>query len=213
MDIETVVVGEFEVNCYLCYNLDSNKGVIIDPGATASHIIKEVEKIGFEPTAILLTHGHSDHIGAVAKVKEYFNIPLYAGKGEEELLVNPDANLSTALGKEIKSPPPDKLVDDGEYISEGGFDFQVLATPGHSLGGVCYFDEKSNNLFCGDTLFYGSIGRTDFPGCSFETLMSSIKEKILTLPDSIVCYPGHGPKTTVGAERSNNPFIRGDYLV
>lgn len=212
MQLETLIVGPFEVNCYLYWDEVSNEGIIIDPGADSDKIFEAVDKLGFTPKAILLTHGHGDHIAAVADVKEKYDLPLYVGDGEEELLSNPSANVSAMIGTPIVAPPPDELVKDEEVIAIGSIKLRVLATPGHSPGGVCYLDETEGNLFCGDTLFYGSIGRTDFPGCSTEQLLDSINKKILTLPDSIICYPGHGPKTTVGGERINNPFLTGRYF-
>lgn len=212
MNVHTIIVGEFEVNCYLYWEQDSKEGVIIDPGANSSTIINEIEELGITPIAILLTHGHSDHIGAVTKLKDQYAIPLYAGKGEEELLSSPTANLSAMLGLDIKAPPAEQWLVDEQVLSVGPVELRVLATPGHSPGGICYLDEKHNNLFCGDTLFYGSVGRTDFPGCSHQQLITSIETKLLTLPDGIICYPGHGPQTTIGGERTNNPFLQGDYL-
>jgi len=212
MQLATLVVGPFEVNCYLYFDEATKDGLIIDPGADSDKIIDAVDRLGFTPKAILLTHGHGDHIAAVADVKEKYDIPLYVGDGEEELLASPSANVSAMIGMPIVAPPPDELLKDEEVLTVGSIKLRVLATPGHSPGGVCYLDETEGNLFCGDTLFYGSIGRTDFPGCSTELLLDSIDKKIMSLPDSIICYPGHGPKTTVGGERINNPFLTGRYF-
>ena len=213
MKNQILVVGAYEVNCSLYYDETGMEGVIIDPGADAGLIIDQVKNIGFKPQAVLLTHGHSDHIGAVREVIEEFQIPLYASKDEKELLANPTANMSAFLGLEITSPPADFWLSDEDLISLGPVNLRVLHTPGHSPGGLCFLDETENMLFCGDTLFYGSIGRTDFPGCSHEQLIHSIKTKLMTLPDSITCIPGHGPMTTIGGERVNNPFLQGgDYV-
>ncbi len=213
MKLQTLVVGPFEVNCYLYWDERSASGVVIDPGGEENTIEKAVAAAGFQPRAILLTHGHGDHIAAVGALKERWNIPLYVGKGDKELLRTPSELVSSFYGKQVTAPPPDRLLSDEEVVSFGTFSFRVLATPGHTPGGVCYLDEREGILFCGDTLFWGSIGRTDLPGGSYEQLIASITDKILTLPDSIVCYPGHGPKTTVGAERVNNPFLTGGYAV
>lgn len=209
MRIKTIVVGIFEVNCYLYWDESTSDGVIIDPGADFDTIKSEVEKAGFLPKGLLLTHGHGDHIGAVKETLEYYDIPLYAGEGEEELLTNAQKNLSATMGINLTTPLPNRLLKDEESINTGTLNFKILATPGHSPGGICYLDEINNILFCGDTLFFSSIGRTDFPGCSHQQLIDSIQTKIMTLPDSIKCYPGHGPATTVGAERINNPFLQG----
>ena len=211
-ELRTLVVGPFAVNCYLYWDPESKDGIIIDPGLEAERIFAQVEKAGFTPKAILLTHGHGDHIAAVGAVKEHYDIPLYVGNGEEELLANPSANVSALIGEPITAPPADHLLDDEQPLSIGSINFRVLATPGHSPGGVCYLDENEAILFCGDTLFAGSIGRYDFPGCSLEKLMESIDQKIMKLPDDVICYPGHGPHTTVGNERATNPFLSGRYF-
>lgn len=213
MMLKTLIVGPFQTNCYICWDEASREGVIIDPGGDESTIVDTIRGMSLQPGAILLTHGHGDHIAAVSPLIEEFGLPLYAGKGEEPLLANPSANVSALYGKPVVAPPPDYLVTDEQLISVGPISLRILATPGHSPGGVCYLDESAGILFCGDTLFYGSVGRTDFPGCSHERLIKSIEEKILKLPDDVICYPGHGPETTVGAERVNNPFLRGDYFV
>jgi len=210
--IETLIVSPFEVNCYLCWDPKTGDGVIIDPGGNESEIISSVRRHKFTPKGILLTHGHADHIAAVEQVRSEFNIPLYAGKTELELLRNPQRNLSALFDAPLTVQSPEYLLADEEVILIGSLRFLVLATPGHSPGGICYLDESDGNLFCGDTLFQGSIGRTDLPGGDTQTLLDSIRSKILALPDTIVCYPGHGPRTTVGAERTSNPFLTGAYF-
>jgi hydroxyacylglutathione hydrolase len=212
MKVETIVVGPFEVNCFLYYNEQNGDGVIIDPGDDQNRIAKTIEHLKIRPKAILLTHGHGDHIAAVEGVKNQYDLPLYVGAGDEELLRNPSANISALVGHPIVAPDPDVVLTDEQLITIGSITLRVLATPGHTPGGVCYLDEKENRLFCGDTLFYSSIGRTDLPGGSTDLLLDSIRTKILSLPDSIVCLPGHGPQTTVGAERVNNPFLTGNYM-
>ena len=208
--VETIVVGPFEVNCYLVWDDQSGAAVIFDPGADEQLIFAAIERFGVTPKAILLTHGHGDHIAAISPVKSRYDIPLYCGEGEEALLASPSANVSALLGLPIVAPPPDVKLRHEDYVTTGSLRFLVLSTPGHSPAGVCYLLETEGMLFCGDTLFAGSIGRTDLPGGSTETLLTSIRKNILTLPDSVICYPGHGPVTTVGAERRSNPFLTGE---
>jgi hydroxyacylglutathione hydrolase len=211
MKIETIVVGPFEVNCYLVISKEDSNGVIIDPGADEYNIFKAIEKNGMTPKAILLTHGHGDHIAAVAPIQEKFNIPLYVGKGDEAMLSSPGENVSAVFGFDVVCPKPDYLVEDNDLINIDKLAFSVFATPGHTRGGVCYYIGKY--LFCGDTLFNGSIGRTDLPGGNYEQIIDSIDKSILSLPDDVICYPGHGPMTTVGAERKSNPFLTGRRFV
>ena len=209
MKLECLTVGQFQENCYLYWDEKSQNGLIIDPGDEADRIIETVNEIGFKATAILLTHGHCDHIGALEAVKNKWNLPVYIGLGEESYLSDSKLNGSAFFDNPIEAPKPDFLVEDEYLYSFDSIDLRVLSTPGHTLAGVCYLDEKEGILFCGDTLFQGSIGRTDLPGGSFEKLIESIQKKILTLPDNIVCFPGHGTATTVGAERTGNPFLVG----
>ena len=210
--IKTVVVGGYQVNCYLVSEEESGVGVIIDPGDQADLIMNSIESSGFIPKGILLTHGHFDHTSAVEELRAKYSIPLYAGRGEEELLTNASLNGSALFGSPVNLADPEFLLEDEAPLTVGPVNFRVLATPGHSPGGVCYLEETAGALFCGDTLFAQSIGRTDLPGGSMQVLMNSIESKIMTLPDSVVCYPGHGPATTVGAERAGNPFINGSYF-
>lgn len=210
--IETLVVGGYQVNCYLVWEDETNEGVVIDPGDQADLIINGIQRSGFTPKGILLTHGHFDHTAAVEEIRAQYNLSLYVGSGEERLLTDPTLNGSSLFGSPVILAEPEFLLEDEAQVKIGPISFRVLATPGHSPGGVCFLHESEGVLFCGDSLFAQSIGRTDLPGGSMELLMKSIEQKIMTLPDSVVCYPGHGPATTVGAERANNPFINGSYF-
>jgi glyoxylase-like metal-dependent hydrolase (beta-lactamase superfamily II) len=205
--VDTIVVGSFEVNCYLVVDESSREMVIIDPGDEAAALARHLNAVGHKPVAILLTHGHVDHIGGVTELRKRYGIPLVAGEDEKQYLSDPMVNLSGQTGMPISLEPAERWVKDEAVLSFGSLSFRVLKTPGHTSGGVCFLEESQGWLFCGDTIFQGSIGRTDFPGSSFNDLMKSIQSKILTLPDSIVCFPGHGPTTTVGAERRSNPFL------
>jgi glyoxylase-like metal-dependent hydrolase (beta-lactamase superfamily II) len=205
MKIATLVVGPFEANCYLIANQDHDSSVIVDPGGDCERIIDHIQIHNLPPKAILLTHGHGDHIAAVKPLKEKFDIPLYVGKGDESLLASPSANISALFGFDIICPDADKILNDSDIIKVDSLQFKVLATPGHTQGGICYLIE--NYLFSGDTLFRESIGRTDLPGGNFRQLIESIHKKILILPDNIICLPGHGPETTIAFEKMNNPFL------
>jgi len=207
--VHTIVVGPFAVNCYLLWNEATAEAVIIDPGDEAELITAEMDQFNLTPRAILLTHGHGDHIAAISNLKEKFDLPLYIGQGEEKMLADPSANISAYFDQPIVAPVPDHLVADEQVLMVAGIRLAVLSTPGHTAAGVCYFEEKAGRLFSGDTLFAGSIGRTDLGGGDFNRLIRSIREKILVLPDNVVVYPGHGPRTTVGAERTSNPFLIG----
>lgn len=213
MELRTVVVGEYGVNCYLAWDEVSGTGFIVDPGAEADRISSVIREIGFRPAGIVLTHGHMDHIGGVRELMELWSVPLYAGRDEVPMLIDASVNMSAMTGKPLTTPEPDFLLDDEQPFRIGSIEMRALATPGHSPGGICLLVETEGLLFCGDCLFAGSIGRTDLPGCSTARLMQSIEEKILRLPDNIICLPGHGPRTTVGAEKINNPFLQGDYFV
>jgi len=212
MELKAIVVGPFEVNCYVYWDKVSNDAVIIDPGGDEHLILEAVEQAGSMPRAILLTHGHGDHIASVGAIREKYQIPIYVNKEDEDLLANPSDIVSTYYGRLVQSPPADFFVVDEQLLTFGSITLRVLSTPGHTPGGVCYLDENEGLLFCGDTLFFGSVGRTDLPGGSYDQLIESIRTKILTLPDEVICFPGHGPQTTVGAERNNNPFLTSDFV-
>lgn len=211
LSIENLVVGPFEVNCYIVWDKSDHIGVVVDPGGDEKRIMELIDRLGIDIRAILLTHGHGDHIAAVEPIKSRYGVPIYIGKGDEDMLLSPSANVSALYGQPITCPAADHLLNDKDVFKIGSLEFNVIATPGHTRGGVCYLIRDA--LFCGDTLFYGSIGRTDLPGGSFQKLIDSIEKNLLTLPDHFVCYPGHGPFTTIGAERKDNPFLAGGRFV
>ena len=210
--ITSLIVGPFAVNCYLVSDPETADAVIIDPGDEPDRILEAVNRSGCTPRAILLTHGHADHFGAVDPLREALGVPVMIGRDDAPLLVDAAANGSALFGMPMTAAPADRTVQDEELLAFGRLSFRVLATPGHTPGGVSYLDERHGAVFCGDTLFAGSVGRTDLPGGSMERLLESIERKLLTLPDGTVCYPGHGPQTTVAAERSANPFLVGGHL-
>ena len=192
-------------NIYLYYDETRKEGVIIDAGCSkddSAAIARAITDNSITIKALLLTHGHFDHITAVEDMKALTGAMLYCHQQEKPFLETPALNLSTMIGKEI-GVTPDGLFVDGDVFEIGGAKLQVLHTPGHTPGGVCFYDEANETLFTGDTLFRQSIGRTDLPQSSHAVLMDSIKDRLLALPDSIKVYPGHGPSTTIKDERRN----------
>jgi len=210
MDIVTLTVSLFATNCYLVYDRDAGDGVIIDPGDETDRIVAEIEQCGFRPHSILLTHGHGDHIGAVQEIKDKYRIPFVAGRGAERVIKSSNKNFFAMFGMPVSCPMPDRLLADGETVPVGKASLAVIETPGHSPDGICFL--WGDVLFCGDTLFYGSVGRTDLPGADHDQLINSITQRLLVLPDTTICHPGHGPSTTIGQEREHNPFLIGSYL-
>lgn len=205
MILKTLTVGPFASNCYIVASEQTKEGVVIDPGADAGRIVKIVDGLGLRVTLIVATHGHSDHVGAAAKVKEHTGAP-FAIHSEDAGMLGHGGLVGMLMGAGSKSPAvPDRLLSEGDVIGCGALSFRVLHTPGHTQGGICLVGEGL--VFSGDTLFNYGIGRTDFPGGSYEELMEGIVNKLLSLPDETVVYPGHGPDTTIGAERRQNPFI------
>lgn len=206
MKVYRLEVGMLATNCYFAVNEELNEGVIVDPGGDAQRIISLVKEAGFAVKAIFITHGHSDHISALNEVKKAFDVPVYVSEADAEMLVKADKNLSVYMTNGIECSPAEKMFHDGDVITEAGMEFKIYATPGHTKGGVCIHCEDL--VFCGDTIFCESIGRTDLPGGSYQELLSSIKNKILVLEDETKLLPGHGPATTVGWERRRNPFLQ-----
>ncbi len=204
MKIETIIVGQMRTNCYLAWDETTMRGFLVDPGEQAEKIIQACDRYQIKPEAVLLTHGHFDHIMAAKKIKEYYQIPVYAGVHEEEVLSDSELNLS-AMWAEPFTMKADNLVADNQEIEIAGMEITVLETPGHTLGGVCYYIKKEKVLFAGDTLFFESFGRTDFKGGSMFALVRSLRGKLFTLPDEIDVYSGHGQSTTIGHEKTHNP--------
>lgn len=205
MILETVCVGELQANCYILAAGDSQDAVIIDPGSQKDKILKALARHKLKATAVINTHGHIDHIGC----DDEFGLPLYAHEEDVKLLKDSRLNLSGFLSRSLQVKSEIRPLRDGEKLELSGINLEVIHTPGHTPGGICLFvkQDSVNMLFSGDTLFRGSIGRTDFSGADEKTLLKSIKEKLLSLPDDTVVYPGHGPETTIGYEKQHNPFL------
>lgn len=204
--VEVLIVGPLFSNCYIVWDDNEKQGVIIDPGDDADLILKTVRKLGIKIKYILATHGHFDHVGAVAPLKRELKVEFLAHK-DDFFFIEDGENAARRWGVEIEQPPkPDRFIDDGDKIKIGGFDLEVIHTPGHSPGGISFLYNQM--VFGGDTLFQGSIGRTDFRKGSFEDLSNSIKTRLYTLPDNTIVYTGHGPITTIGDEKRYNAFVR-----
>lgn len=202
-------LGPMQTNCYILHNEESKATIVIDPGAEAERLIGDFKAMGADLKAVLLTHAHGDHIGAVEKLRLEFSAPLYMHSGDVSMLIDSNKNFSAMMGAGIACKNPEHLVEDGEVLSfDEEISLKVLHTPGHTAGGVCYYSEELGLLFSGDTLFAESIGRTDFPGGSYATLIENIKSKLMVLPEKTRVFSGHGPETSIGWEKEHNPFIR-----
>lgn len=205
MQLQTLVLGAYGANCYIISADGARKGVLIDPGDDAGMILRELENLDLKLEYILLTHGHPDHCGALAEIKTATGARFGIHPADVDLLNN--RLIRILLGMSRQNPPaPDLLLRDGDVICLPALELKVLATPGHSPGGISLLGEGF--LFTGDSLFNGSIGRTDLPGGDGAGLMRSIKEVMMKLPDETIIYPGHGPASTIGAERRGNPFLQ-----
>lgn len=204
--VKKIAVGMLETNCYVIYDDVTKIGACVDPGGSKERILSFLQEEGIELQKILLTHGHFDHVGALHKLKEHTNATVSIGKFEKKLLSKPEENLSSQFGVEI-SLTADHYLEDREMIKVGDMELQTIFTPGHTKGGVCFYLEKEHILFSGDTLFFNSVGRTDFPTGNMEELSNSVHGRLFVLPDDVKVYPGHGSETTIGYEKKSNMMI------
>lgn len=210
VQIETIESQLFGENAYLVWVEGKTEAFVIDPGFEPELILEQIETRGLTLVAIVNTHGHLDHIAGNAAMKQAFPAaPIVIGEGEKDWLTDPHLNRSAHYGMPVTSPPADRTVADGDVLELAGLTMDVREIPGHSPGHVVYVvrDVKPTVVLGGDVLFRGSIGRTDFPGGSFEVLEAGIHAKLWPLPDDTVVYPGHGPVTTIGFEKRTNPFV------
>lgn len=213
MKIDCLVLGAYETNCYILRQSESaGDCLIIDTGLEAGGLVDFLREYKLNPLAVVLTHGHIDHISGLVQLHENFSgVKVYVHKHDAKILADQQSNLSflagpaPAAGGAIKA---DFTLEEGSVIEQAGIKLEVLHTPGHTPGGICLHSKKEQIVFVGDTLFANSIGRTDMPGGNMTKLIKSIKEKLLTLPDETIVYPGHGPKTTMGRERTHNPYLQ-----
>jgi hydroxyacylglutathione hydrolase len=206
MKIYSYPLGMIYTNCYIVTNEDTKEGLIIDPSDQAADIKARIQELEITPVAILLTHGHFDHIMAAKDLKETYHIPVLAGEKEKAMLEDYNLNGTLSVGRNY-TLSADRLLKDGEELTLGGLKIKVIHTPGHTAGSVCYYFEKEKVLLSGDTLFLESVGRTDMPTGNTHDLLESLNRKLMLLPDDVIVYPGHGDKTAIGHEKANNPFI------
>jgi hydroxyacylglutathione hydrolase len=207
VDVRSFTVGPVSENCYLARVDGADRGIIVDPGDEAERILAAVEAIGIDVDAILLTHCHFDHIGAVAPVAKATGAPVYCPEIEVPLLTDIMAYVPWPGFGPFESHDPEQTVAGGEHLSMAGLEIDVLFTPGHSPGHVTYAIPDEGALFSGDVLFKGSVGRVDLPGGDWDTLLESIRGLVEGYPEETVVYPGHMAVTTLGAERASNPFL------
>lgn len=204
LEIFRKTVGELGTNCYILVNHDLGECVVFDPAAEEEALIEIFHTPEFQLKGIFLTHGHYDHIGAVQALRNTFHVPVYASKVEnEEVLNDISANLSGMFGTPV-TLQADELLRDGQKIDIIGTTLTCILTPGHTSGGMCYYCEELQSAIVGDTLFYGSVGRTDFPTGNGTVLLDSIRQKLYTLPDETKIFPGHMDGTTIGWEKKSN---------
>lgn len=208
LQVAIVPVTLFQQNCTLVWDKETNRGVVVDPGGDLEQIMEAIRENEVKVDKILLTHGHIDHAGGAAELKKMLNVPIVGPhKAEAAMLANLDKQ-GAQYGIAAQPVTPDQWLDDGDTIEAAGFPFVVRHTPGHSPGSVAFINEDLRFALVGDVLFAGSVGRTDLPGGSHETLLRSIKEKLLPLPDDLAFVCGHGPVSTIGRERATNPFLQ-----
>lgn len=206
-NLQVAVVGTMQTNCYLLTNTETKETLIVDPGDSGDRIAAYCLQEKLRPVAILLSHGHFDHISGVKAIQDAFRLPVYAAEAEEALLSEPGWNLSAKYQGYSVSLVPEVLLADGEKFELAGFAIKAIHTPGHTAGGMSYYLADENILFSGDTLFRHTYGRTDLPTSSFEKLKHSLREKLFALPEDTQVYPGHGNATTIKEERRKNPVL------
>lgn len=214
MLIETLVLGLYDNNCYVVRKGgESTDCVIIDTALDPDGVIDHLKSNNLNPVAVLLTHGHADHIAAIPDLKKHYpSMKVVIDKADAPMLLCPIKNLSMIGSLNIKTEPADVELDAQDKVEFAGITFDIIHTPGHTPGGICFYNAENKVLFAGDTIFAGSVGRTDFPGYdqqkAFEQLITNIKTKLATLPPETKIYSGHGPQTTVRNELKHNPFLQ-----
>ncbi len=210
MEIDRLVLGMYQTNCYILRENGSAKDcLIVDTGLEAGPLVDFLSEHKLNPVAVVLTHGHADHIAGLGMLrKKYPQTKVYVHKLDAQMLTDEEHNLSALAGIQFSTEPADVLIEEGDIVEEAGIKLKVLHTPGHTQGGISFYSKEEQIIFVGDTLFADSIGRTDFPGGRMEQLVTSIREKLLPLPEETAVYPGHGPITVIGQEKAYNPFLQ-----
>ena len=206
LELQQMVLGPVYTNCYFVKNKETKELLIIDPADQPERIFQKVAQMEGTPVAVLLTHGHFDHISAAEAVRDRYDIPVYACPLETEMLWEPSVNMTQYYGRPV-SMKADKMPSDLEVFEAAGFKVQMIFTPGHTKGSCCYYFKDEDVLFSGDTLFHGSVGRTDFPGGSSAQIVESLHRLVDALPENTVVYPGHDTSPTIGYEKRYNPFV------
>jgi hydroxyacylglutathione hydrolase len=209
MKIDFFVLGAYQTNCYILRRNETAKDcLIVDIGLEPGELIDFLERDKLNPIAVILTHGHADHItGLVTLRKNYPDTKVYIHKLDAKMLTKPQNNISALTGQLFRTKQADFLVEEGAVIEQAGIKLEVLHTPGHTPGGICLYPKDEKIVFVGDTLFANSVGRVDLGG-NMVQLIKSIKEKLLTLPGETIVYPGHGPITTIAQEKAHNPYLQ-----
>ena len=207
LKIGKIVMGSVQTNCYFLYQEDSKKIIVVDPADRGEYLFNAFKEAGLEVAAILLTHGHFDHIWGCNQLRELAGVQVFAFEDEKDLCESAKLNVSEDVGRPYTATV-DWYLKDGETVTIEGMEFKVIWTPGHTQGSCCYYFEKDNILISGDTLFEGSVGRSDLPTGDGKLLSRSLKERLMILPDETLVFPGHGNSTTIADEKKYNPFCR-----
>ena len=206
LKIGRIVMGMCQTNCYFVYEEGEKDVIVFDPADKGEILFQKLTDAGFTIRAMLLTHGHFDHIWGVNKLRDLSGAKVYAYEGEKELCEDAGKNVSAQAGR-AETVTADMYVRDGEIIEVAGMSCRLIATPGHTQRSCCYYFEEDGILISGDTLFRESVGRTDLPTGSYSALIHSVQDKLMPLSDEVKVYPGHGDETTIGHERKYNPFL------